>query len=178
MAVPPPLLGFAAFSGVGKTTLLKRLIPLLTAHGLRLGLIKHSHHAFTIDRPGKDSAVLAQAGAVQTAVVSARRSALIVQQQQGELALADLVARLATAPALDLVLVEGFKHQMLPKIELHRLSLGHPLLCRTDPWVRAVASDAALDAAVPVPVFDLNNPPALAAFIIDLLPDLRTGHDG
>lgn len=178
MILPPPLLGFAAFSGVGKTTLLKRLIPLLTAQGLRLGLIKHSHHAFTIDRPGKDSAVLAQAGAVQTVVVSSRRSVLLAQHaDKQDFSLPALLSQMAV-PSLDLILVEGCKYQPLPKIELHRPSLGHPLLCQHDTHIRAIATDAPLPVAVAVPQLDLNDPPALAAFILALLPELRTRHDG
>ena len=106
-----PTLGIAAFSGTGKTTLLRQIIPILRAKNLRLGLIKHSHHAFEIDRPGKDSYILARAGALQTIVASGQRTAIITQHKADpESMLCNLVKRL-DAKGLDLILVEGFKHQ-------------------------------------------------------------------
>ncbi len=162
-----PVVGFAAFSGTGKTTLLCRLIPLLRARGLRLGLIKHSHHAFEIDRPGKDSFRLRQAGAARVVVASTRLRAVISQHPPpGRLALDDFLRRLDD-PALDLLLVEGYKYYPIPKIEVHRPSLGHPLLASDDPDIIAVASDAPVAVAVAVPVLDINDPAAIAGFIID-----------
>ena len=160
-----PLLGFAAFSGTGKTTLLTRLIPLLKAEGLRIGLIKHAHHAFDIDHPGKDSYELRRAGATPVMVVSRRRRAIVYEYpDQGEVDLAGQLAYLATAD-LDLILVEGFKHAPIPKIELHRPSLGKPLLFPDDPHVIAVASDAPLPRPCPLPLLDLNRPRDIADFI-------------
>lgn len=159
-----PVVGFAAFSGTGKTTLLCRLIPLLRARGLRLGLVKHSHHNFEIDRPGKDSHQLRQAGASQVIVASRRRLAFIHQHPPAaRLTLADFLRRL-DGTDLDLLLVEGYKYFPIPKIELHRPSLGHPLLVGADPDIIAVASDAPVE--VPVPVLDLNDPAAIAVFIV------------
>lgn len=161
----PPVLGFAAFSGTGKTTLLTKLIPLLHERGLRLGLIKRSHHAFEVDRPGKDSYLLRQAGAAQLLVASAQRTLLIIKQRH-EPALEDLLQRV-NSRGLDLILVEGFKHHPIAKLELHRPSLGYPLLCSTDPAIIAVAADAPLQEAIPLPVLNLNDPPGIADFIQD-----------
>ena len=160
----PPVLGFAAFSGTGKTTLLIQLIPLLRARGLRSGLIKHGHHAFEVDKPGKDSYLLRQAGATQVMVASARRT-LLTRTIAGEAELSTLLHQVASHE-LDIILVEGFKHHPIPKIELHRPSLGYPLLYRQDPAIIAVAADAPLPPMpVSIPVLALNDPPAIAAFI-------------
>ena len=160
-----PVLGLAAYSGTGKTTLLRSLIPLLGQRGLRLGLIKHSHHAVEIDKPGKDSYRLRQAGATQMLVASAYRIALMMAHEPGETpGLGEFLRRL-DGHDLDLILVEGFKHSPIPKVELHRPSLGHPLLCPDDPCILAVATDGPLGSAVAVPILDLNAPRAIAEFI-------------
>ena len=164
----PPVLGFAAFSGTGKTTLLIQLIPLLRARGLRSGLIKHGHHAFEVDKPGKDSYLLRQAGATQVMVASARRT-LLTKTTAGEAELSTLLHQVAANHELDIILVEGFKHHPIPKIELHRPSLGYPLLYRQDPAVIAVAADAPLPMPISIPVLALNDPPAIAAFIHNCL---------
>ena len=163
--IQTPTLGIAAYSGTGKTTLLRKVIPLLLAKNLHLGLIKHSHHKFEIDRPGKDSYILAKAGATQTVVASARRTAIITQhEEEAESTLWNLVKRL-DAKGLDLILVEGFKYQPIPKIELTRPILGNPLLYLHDPLVIAVATDTPLATATDLPLLDLNDPLALADFI-------------
>ena len=120
-----PLLGFAAYSGTGKTTLLSKLIPLLTEKGYRIGIIKHTHHNIEIDKPGKDSFVLRESGASQIVVASRNRTAIIIEDpfQTEEPELSDALLNLNT-DSLDLVLVEGFKHAELAKIELHRNALG------------------------------------------------------
>jgi molybdopterin-guanine dinucleotide biosynthesis protein B len=160
-----PVLGFAAFSGTGKTTLLTRLIPLLRAQGLRLGVIKHAHHRFDVDVPGKDSHALREAGAERVLLGSKRRWALMVEQpRELEPTLAQLLVRMPDED-LDLVLVEGFKHERYPKIELHRPSRGLPLLAGEDPSVLAVASDEPLSLAVPC--LDLNDPAAVARFVLE-----------
>ncbi len=161
----PPVLGFAAFSGTGKTTLLLRLIPSLKNHGLKVALIKHAHHSFDIDQPGKDSYQLRKAGASPVMVVSRKRRAIVYEiQEQGEVHLEDQMKFLDTTD-LDLVLVEGFKHDPFPKIELHRPQLEKPLLFPEDPRIIAVASDAPLPCPCPLPLLDLNRPQQIADFV-------------
>jgi molybdopterin-guanine dinucleotide biosynthesis protein MobB len=166
MTKSPPVLGFAAYSGTGKTTLLRKLILRLSERGLHLGVIKKAHHDFDIDIPGKDSFELRKAGAPQVLVASARRWALITETP--EATEPDLRAHLARLDrgALDLILVEGFRHAPFPKIELHRQSTGHPLLHPKDPNIIAVASDQPLDDC-PLPVLSLNDTEAVAEFILD-----------
>lgn len=163
-SIKTPVVGFAAFSGTGKTTLLRELIPLLRQRGLRLGLIKHSHHAFEVDRPGKDSYVLRKAGAAQLVVASARRSA-VMHQHATNLALEDFLPQFDDGE-LDLILVEGYKHYPIPKIELHRPKLGHPVLARDDPNVVAIASDAPLFKPLALPLLYLNDPAEIVDFIM------------
>ena len=124
-----PLLAIAAWSGTGKTTLLKKLIPELRARGIRPGLIKHTHHKMDVDKPGKDSYELRKAGAAQTLVASQQRWALMVETpEEPELDLAYLVSRM-DASTLDMVLVEGFKHEPVAKIVLFRDGCGHCAAC-------------------------------------------------
>ncbi|RMG37880.1 MAG: molybdopterin-guanine dinucleotide biosynthesis protein B [Gammaproteobacteria bacterium] len=167
---PLPLLGFCAWSGTGKTTLLSRLIPLLRRRGLRPAIVKHAHHDFDIDKPGKDSWKLRHAGASQTVVASRNRAALIREYDDGrpEPSLADSL-RLLDPDTLDLVLVEGFKHEPFAKIELHRPAMGRDLICAEVPEVIAVASDAPVTLPRPLPLLDLNDPPAIADFVLQSL---------
>jgi molybdenum cofactor guanylyltransferase/molybdopterin-guanine dinucleotide biosynthesis protein MobB len=163
------VLGFAAWSGTGKTTLLTKLIPWLRTRDLRVALIKHAHHDFDIDHPGKDSYALRQAGAGQVLIASRRRHAWMMEyEQDAEPALETLVSRL-DASQLDLVLVEGFRHARFPKIELHRAALGRPLLFPGDDSIVAVASAAPLPVAAPIPVLDLNDVPAIGNFVLERL---------
>lgn len=165
-----PIIGVTAFSGTGKTTLLKQLIPLLRARGLRVGVIKHTHHDFDVDRPGKDSYELRHAGAAETLLASGRRWALMVETDgEGDPELARLLERMDQRN-LDLVLVEGFKHERFPKIELHRPSLGKPLLFPDDPDVIAVAADAPIGRETQLPLLDLNDPEVIVAFILTRVP--------
>jgi molybdopterin-guanine dinucleotide biosynthesis protein MobB len=160
-----PLLGFAACSGTGKTTLLKQLIPLLREAGLKLGVIKHAHHRVEVDQPGKDSFELRKAGAGQVLLASSRHWALMVDEEQArEPVLAELLTRFDHS-RLDLVLVEGFRHLDFPKIELHRKDLGNPLLYPGDRSIVAIASDSAIGDVSGLPQLDLNDPPAIAEFI-------------
>ncbi|CZX64732.1 MULTISPECIES: molybdopterin-guanine dinucleotide biosynthesis protein MobB [Enterobacter cloacae complex] len=160
-----PVLAIAAWSGTGKTTLLKKLIPALCARGIRPGLIKHTHHNMDVDKPGKDSYELRKAGAAQTMVASRERWALMTETpDEAPLDLAYLVSRMDHS-TLDLVLVEGFKHEAVAKILLFRSDAGHDVSELTlDEHVIAVASDVALD--VEVPVLDLNDEDKIAAFIV------------
>ncbi|MBT9096537.1 molybdopterin-guanine dinucleotide biosynthesis protein B [Methylovulum psychrotolerans] len=161
-----PVLGFVAASGTGKTTLLTALIPLLKNQGLRIGLIKHSHHDFQIDQPGKDSFRLRAAGASPVLLVSRHRSAMITDiLPVCEPQLAESL-RQFDQTGVDLVLVEGFKAEKFPKIELHRRGLVQPLLYPDDPDIIAVASDEALDLPPPLPCLDINRPQQLAEFIM------------
>jgi molybdopterin-guanine dinucleotide biosynthesis protein B len=171
-----PLLGFAAFSGVGKTTLLTQLIPLLRAQGIRLGIIKHAHHDFDIDTPGKDSYKLRKAGAEQVLIASSKRWALMTETPaQAEADLFELIAQLDPSK-VDLVLVEGFRHEVFPKIELHRPHLQHPLLCREDPHIIAIATDADLAKPVSIQVLNLNDPVQIVAFIQSEILDRAATH--
>lgn len=160
-----PVLGFAAFSGTGKTTLLLKLLPLLKARGLRVGMVKHAHHGFEIDKPGKDSYELRKAGATQVLVGSARRWALVTEHKAKREPRLDELLRYLNQQVLDLVLVEGFKAEVFPKIELHRPSLGRPLLCLTDKSIIAVASDTPLLTKTGLPLLDLNRPDGIVDFV-------------
>lgn len=163
-----PLIGFAAYSGTGKTTLLVSLINIFKTRGLRVGLIKHAHHNFEIDYPGKDSFELRKAGATQVYVCSGTRWALMVEREPGPAdTLQDHINRLDTNN-LDLILVEGFKPAIIPKIELHRPILGKPLLFPQDRSIIAVATDQPKQLTTALPVLDLNDPEAIAAFISEL----------
>jgi len=172
---PLPLVGFAAFSGTGKTTLLCQLIPLLKAGGLRIGVVKHAHHQFEIDHPGKDSHSLRSAGAEQMLIASKGRIAWIEElpEQQREPTLAEVIGTLDPS-RLDLVLVEGFKHEAFPKIELHRPALGRPLLYPNDPNIIAIATDTALFAHN-LPLLDINRPASIADFIHESVVNTRSG---
>jgi molybdopterin-guanine dinucleotide biosynthesis adapter protein len=160
------VLGIAGWSGSGKTTLLAELIPLLVASGLRVSTIKHAHHEFDVDQPGKDSYRHRHAGASEVLISSAKRFALMHEHRgEAEPTLEELLAKLAP---VDLVLVEGFKASPHPKIEVWRKSVGKPMLQSKDPHVIAVASDAQVPQ-LPVPCLDANNPQQVADFILGWL---------
>lgn len=160
-----PVLGFVAASGTGKTTLLTELIPLLKQDGLRIGLIKHSHHDFEIDQPGKDSFRLRKAGASPVMLVSRYRRAIITEFAPEQEPRLDDQLKQVDQSELDLILVEGFRTEQFPKIELHRPSLEKPLLYPNDPDIIAIATDAALDVPDYLPQLELNRPEMIAAFI-------------
>ncbi len=164
-----PILGFAAFSGTGKTTLLVKLLTVLRARGYRVGVVKHAHHSFEIDKPGKDSFELRKAGAVQTLVASRERWALVAEEaREQEPQLSDLLRHL-NQHALDCILVEGFKAERFPKIELYRPHLGRPLLHPDDESIIAIATDAPLPIKTLLPLLDLNQPESIANFIVEFL---------
>ena len=161
------IIGIAGWKGSGKTTLVTRLLPVLTARGFTVSTIKHAHDGFEVDRPGKDSHRHRAAGAVESVVSSATRWALVHELRgRREPALDELVARMSP---VDLLIVEGFKRLPHAKIEVHRPALGHPLIAAGDPAVVAIASDGPLaDAGRPVldlPLLDVNAPEAVADFI-------------
>ena len=157
------IIGLAGWSGAGKTTLLVRVIPLLTAHGLRVSTVKHAHHGFDIDQPGKDSWEHRRAGATEVLIASGRRWALMHElRDDKEPDLASLLSHLTGA---DLVLVEGFKRDGHPKLEVHRPSVGKAMLHPGDPAIIAVASDEALPG-VSLPVLPLGDPAAVADWLM------------
>lgn len=162
-----PVLGFAAYSGTGKTTLLKQLLPLLRQRGLRVGVIKHAHHDFEIDTPGKDSYELRKAGASEMLIASGKRWALMVETEQGgDPVLQEMLDRL-DQDNLDLILVEGFKHETFQKIELHRPSVGKPLIFPEDDRVVAVATDGELGEKTALPILDLNDISSIADYVLN-----------
>ena len=156
------IFGFAGWSGSGKTTLIERLIPLVVARGLTVSLIKHAHHTFDVDQPGKDSYRHRHAGCSEVLVSSSRRWALVHELRgAAEPVFEELVAQISPC---DLLLVEGFKREKVPKLEVYRASVGEPLIHPHDPDVVALASDARLDTRLPQ--FDLNDAAAIADFIL------------
>ena len=163
-----PILGFSAWSGTGKTTLLKQLIPALGQRGLKVSVIKHAHHHFDLDVPGKDSFELRKAGAVQTVICTASRMALITEfdSPAQEPDLEQIISRLDSG-RIDLVLIEGYKNIEFPKIELHRAEIGKPCLYPEDPSVIALACDQRPSGEIDIPVLDINDIEAIARFICE-----------
>ncbi len=154
--------GIAGYSGSGKTTLLERLIPRLVARRLRVSLIKHAHHGFDIDRPGKDSYRHREAGCSEVLLASDERWALMHELRgAAEPTLEDFLARMSPC---DLVLIEGFKRMDVPKLEVHRPSVGQPLIYPGDKTIVAVASDAKLEA--PIPVLELQDTDGIVELIL------------
>ena len=155
--------GLVGWSGSGKTTLLVRLIPEMTRRGVRVSTVKHAHHAFDVDKPGKDSWEHRQAGATEVMISSAARWALMHEHRGApEATLEELLERMSP---VDLVLIEGFKRHRHEKLEVHRPSVGKPLMTPEDPDIVAVASDAALPGLA-VPLLDLGDPAGIAEFIL------------
>ncbi len=153
--------GIAGWSNAGKTTLIERLLPRLVAGGLRVSVVKHAHEAFDVDRPGKDSYRFREAGSHEVLVSSPARWALMREHRGAPEA--DLDELLSHLSDCDLVLVEGFKRDPIPKLEVHRVANGKPLLAPGDPRIVAIASDEPVD--VGLPRFDLDDVDAIAAFI-------------
>lgn len=161
-----PVLGFSAWSGTGKTTLLRQLIPALKARGLRVSVIKHAHHHFDLDFPGKDSYELRKAGADQTVICTTTRMAVISEfaAPADEPELQQIVAALDTA-RVDIILVEGYKDIPFPKIELHRAALDKPYLYPGNDSIIALACDYGPPDGIDIPLLDLNDAEAIAVFI-------------
>jgi molybdopterin-guanine dinucleotide biosynthesis protein B len=157
------IFGFAGWSGSGKTTLVKAVIPALIERGLKVSTIKHTHHNFDIDRPGKDSFEHRTAGAYEVVITGAQRWALLHENRgEPEPKIEDMLTRMSP---VDLVLIEGFKSYPHPKMEVYRPEIGKPLLCADDPSIVAVATTAELD--VRIPRIDLDDVGAVADFVID-----------
>lgn len=158
--------GFAGFSGSGKTTLIEQLIPRFVAQGLRIALVKHAHHTFDVDHPGKDSYRHRHAGATEVLVTSSRRWVLMHELRgEAEPSMEEVVARISPC---DLLLVEGYKRASIPKLEVYREIVGEGMLHPHDPNIVAVATDRPFD--LHLPVLDLNRP--------DLVGDFILGHLG
>ena len=160
------ILGFAAYSGTGKTTLLINIIPLLKKKDYKIGVIKHAHHAFDIDKKGKDSYELRKAGASHMLITSNQRWALMVENDISKEPDVEEYIKKFEDENIDLILIEGFKTQDIPKIELHRPSLGHPLLCVNDKNIIAIATDSKLSEDVDIPILDLNDHKMIIEYII------------
>ena len=159
-----PLLGFAAYSGTGKTTLLEALLPMLTESGLRIGVLKHAHHDFDVDKPGKDSYRLRKAGAGQMLISSRKRHVLMTETPEAEADFDYLLTRFDTEK-LDLILVEGCKNIAFPKIELHREEVGKPWLYSNDSNIIAIAADTQVESDLPQ--MSINDLDAIRDFIIN-----------
>lgn len=166
-----PILGFAAYSGTGKTTLLEALLPKLTDAGLRIGMLKHAHHNFDVDQPGKDSHRLRKAGASQMLISSRNRFALMTETPESESEFDYLLTRF-DEDRLDVVLVEGCKNIAFPKIELHREEVGKPWLHPNDENIIAIASDSGeLDSELPQ--MNINDLEAIAQFVIQYVQEAK-----
>jgi molybdopterin-guanine dinucleotide biosynthesis protein B len=170
-----PLLGFCAHgSGAGKTTLLTNLIPMLVEAGLRISVIKHTHHDFDIDQPGKDSYRLRESGAGQVLLGSRARWALMttgISRKEGKVlepGLQELLPHIDASLA-DLIVIEGFKQAPIPKIEVYRPTLGKPLLAERDEYIIAVATDGMVETALPL--LDLNDTTKISEFVQRWLKD-------
>ena len=163
------VIGLAGFSGSGKTTLAEKLIAQLTARGIRLATIKHAHHDFDPDTPGKDSWRHRQAGARQVLISSRRRRVHFTETPNPDEDEADLNTLLDELAPADLVLVEGFKNDPIPKIEIRRQGMEHPPLYETRPHIVAVATDFPL-ADCPLPQLDLNDPAAITDYLLGMMP--------
>lgn len=157
------LLGLGGWSGAGKTTLLSKLIPELVRRGISVSTMKHAHHGFDVDQPGKDSYVHRQAGATEVLIGSGKRWALMHEMRgEAEPSAAELTRHMT---AVDLLLIEGFKREPHDKLEIYRAANGKPLLSADDPTYVAILSDAPVPQTK-LPVLDLNDIPAIADFIV------------
>jgi len=161
-SMPMRVIGLAGWSGAGKTTLITKVIPVLKGRGLKVATVKHAHHEFDLDRPGKDSWLHRVAGASEVAVVSSRRWALIHELQgEPEPPLADILTKLSP---VDLVIIEGFKRHAHPKLEIYRANVGKPLIYPEDDCIVAIAADAPLPQAQ-LPVLMLDDVEAIATVL-------------
>jgi len=162
------VVGFAGYSGAGKTSLIEHLIPALRLRGLRASVVKHAHHSFDIDQPGKDTWRHRQAGAVEVVAVSSQRLVLMREfETPGDVKVHQALAALQCG--VDWVLVEGFKHANLNKLEVWRQASGHPVCYPDDPFVAGIITDspALLPEATARPVLDLNDPDSVAEWLVE-----------
>ena len=165
------IIGLAGWSGSGKTTLVTKVLPRLLARGVRVSTLKHAHHGFDLDQPGKDSFMHRAAGATEVVISSARRFAILHElREEPEWDLPDLLARLAP---VDLVLIEGFKRDAFPKLEIHRAENHKPLIHPEDPHIVAIAADIVLPQAT-VPVLDLNDIERIADVLLEHAMPLKS----
>jgi molybdopterin-guanine dinucleotide biosynthesis protein B len=157
--------GFAGWSGSGKTTLIEKIVPLLVARGLKVSLIKHAHHGFDLDQPGKDSFRHREAGCSEVLIMAQERWALMHESRGApELTLEEALARMTPC---DLVLIEGYKAYSVPKLEIHRVVIGKPLLCPGDPNIVGIATDIAASALPEgLPRFDIDDAASIADFVL------------
>lgn len=161
-----PVIGLSAYSGSGKTTLLEKLIPIFSAHKLRVAVIKHAHHTFDIDHPEKDSYKIRKAGAQQILISSQKRWAMIHEHatENEELSLQEALQHIVVEN-IDFVIVEGFKSAPIDKIEIHRPALGKPLIAATDKYVVAIATDEPAKLESNLPLLDLSQTEKIAEYI-------------
>ncbi|NOI65468.1 molybdopterin-guanine dinucleotide biosynthesis protein B [Vibrio sp. 99-8-1] len=167
-----PLLGFAAFSGTGKTTLLEALLPVIKKQGIRVAVLKHAHHDFDLDTPGKDSYRLRKAGADQMLVASGQRHVLFTETPQQEESF-EYLLNMFDHSKLDLILVEGCKSLSFDKIELHREAVGKPWLYQDDSNIIAIAADTKVDSKLPQ--MDINDINTIAQFVVEYVAKFNKG---
>lgn len=167
-----PILGFAAYSGTGKTTLLEALLPLIKQKNIRVAVLKHAHHDFDLDTPGKDSYRLRKAGADQMLVASGSRHVLFTETPDKEEEFEVLLAKFDHSK-LDLILVEGCKTLSFPKIELHRKCVGKPWLHQDDTDIIAIAADTVVESELPQ--MNINDIATIAEFVVDYVNNFTKG---
>ena len=156
------IFGVAGYKNAGKTGLMERLVTEITGRGFSVSTLKHAHHAFDVDHPGKDSFRHREAGAHQVVLSSGKRWAMMTElRETSEPSLNELISKMTP---VDLILIEGWKRDDHAKIEAHRAETGNPLIAPNDPTIRAIASDTTLK--IDRPVFDLNDTKAIADFIL------------
>tara|TARA_B100000287_G_C20652052_1_gene787252 strand:- start:522 stop:1034 length:513 start_codon:yes stop_codon:yes gene_type:complete len=163
------IIGFAGYSGVGKTTILTEVIKILSAKGLKIAVIKHAHHNFDVDKPGKDSYELRKSGAKEVLVSSKNRWALIYENyEEKESILSELIEKI-NPDKVDIIIVEGFKNEKFPKIEIYRKGISKTKLHEHDNNIIGVATDNPSSLSTKINVLNLNNPDQISEFIIDLI---------
>ncbi len=173
-----PVIGFAAFSGTGKTTLVSNIIPLLRNRSLKIGILKHAHHNFVIDQPGKDSHEFRKAGAQQVLIASKHRIAWVKEKEKQEEPELMETLQFFASQKLDLVIVEGFKKAPFTKIEVHRSKIKRPLLAKKDPHVIAIATDSPDKVDLDRTILNLEDYEGIAEFIMRRMENNTLTHVG